>query len=294
MSEVITTIAAMAASAAVGFSGKWGEVMGQETIALLKKYFKELNPKAAVKADANAAKMIASLGIRLSRLEEEGAVDRAMYERALEDPGFGILLKSALWGAAQTDAPEKHYLLAHLLAERLASEPETLLSLSSRLACDVVLNTTTTQLRTLGAIATFNILQPRCFRGLVINKVDPSEYASRYNAFLAEEIPPHSDLHPTRDDLDHLEATGCLTQTPDEKKTLRERIDAQLPRIYSLSILTLFLRKPEAKTPLGLLDRFNESGILAYKVTPTGKALGLLTQGALTGKVYNLKDFFQP
>src|SRR5207245_2283184 len=96
----------------------------------------------------------------VERVEQSGTVPRERIEAAQDDPSFTVLLKDAVIASAQTDSPEKHRLLARLVADRLAVGSETTLALASANACDVIAHATRQQLRILGFLSVILHVRP--------------------------------------------------------------------------------------------------------------------------------------
>ena len=59
-------------------------------------------------------------------------------EHAAADPDYTTLLQEAALGAARTNSVQKHKLLARLVTNRLAAEPDSLRTLAAHMACNAV------------------------------------------------------------------------------------------------------------------------------------------------------------
>jgi hypothetical protein len=109
---------------ALEYGGKW-----------LATRFRDHYPRAVEKAKDNSRDFVNKLAERVAQLTERQQVDRAIIDRALEEPSFGVILQKALIGSSQTESQEKHELLARLVAMKLDAPQESLRSVVAPLAC---------------------------------------------------------------------------------------------------------------------------------------------------------------
>ena len=117
MPEPITTI--LAAGAAGAATGKFVEKAWDSGERWIRAFFRDHQGKLIEKAADNSKAFLNELAAKVARLEESQQVDRAVIDRALEEPNFGALLQKALIGSAQTASDEKHDILASLVTNRL-------------------------------------------------------------------------------------------------------------------------------------------------------------------------------
>ena len=117
----------------------------------------------------------------------------------LEDPSFSVVLQKSILSAAQTDNQNTHDLLARLVSERIQSPPESLLSMASKIACDVVSSITPNQLMMLDLLANIMWLKPA-------TKLDSSEVSS----WLHPRMSIASQVNIIYLDYMHLESLSCI------------------------------------------------------------------------------------
>ena len=82
-------------------------------------YFRDHRHEAIAKAEENAIHCVNLIAQKVHRLEEDAQLNRALFDRALVEPDFGLLLQKALIGAAQTEDGTKREVLAELVSNRL-------------------------------------------------------------------------------------------------------------------------------------------------------------------------------
>lgn len=173
---------------ALDAGGKW-----------LTSYFENHHEKAKAKGAENAQEFLQNLAGRVAKLEREQRVSAEALAGASEHPDFSITLQKALLSAAQTDDKNKHDLLARLVAERIQAPPESMVSLASKLACEVISYLTPGQLMILGLATS-------------IYHVAPSQRLSNVQVlpWLHRNIGPFMDARPTHLDYAHLESLSCI------------------------------------------------------------------------------------
>ena len=178
--------------------------LGQKWIA---SYFRGHRHEAIAKAEENSAHWMNLIAQKVQRLEEDAQLNRALFDRALVEPDFGLLLQRALIGAAQTEDGTKREVLAELVSNRLTSESESLYAVAAQSAADVVTKCTPTQLKILAFAANFAkvkiIPEGRSF---------PTEES--FEAFCRERFEERFsqlvNLPVGRLDTQHLEALSCF------------------------------------------------------------------------------------
>ena len=99
MSDPISTI--LIAGAAGGGAGKLVEKTWEFGEKLLATRFKDHYPRAVEKAKDNSRDFVNKLAVKVAQLEEQQQVDRAIIDRALDEPSFGVILQKALIGSSQ-------------------------------------------------------------------------------------------------------------------------------------------------------------------------------------------------
>ena len=95
------------------------------------------------------------LAQKVKQLEESKQISQEKINSAQDHPDFSALLQKALLTSAQTDNKDKHVILARLVSERLKTEPESILALGSKMACDAISYATVNQLMILGLAVNF-------------------------------------------------------------------------------------------------------------------------------------------
>jgi hypothetical protein len=123
MSDPISTI--IIAGAAGGGASKLVEKAWESGEKWLATFFKDHHARAVEKAKDNSKDFLNKLTEKVAQLEERQQVDRAMIDRALEEPSFGVILQKALIGSSQTESEEKHELLAKLVTMKLVAPQES-------------------------------------------------------------------------------------------------------------------------------------------------------------------------
>ena len=180
---------------AVEYGGKW-----------LAARFKDHYPRAVEKAKDNSRDFLNKLAEKVGQLEERQQVDRAIIDRALEEPSFGVLLQKALIGSSQTESPEKHELLAKLVAMKLTAPQESLRSVVVPLACEAVTHLTHNQLKILGIQTILTLIHPSFSESLVQTE---SDFLNVCRGWLEARLAPFTDVQICRIDLLHLESLSC-------------------------------------------------------------------------------------
>ena len=160
------------------------------------------------KATENSKDFLNKLAEKVAQLEERQEVDRAIIDRALEEPSFGVILQKALIGSAQTESPEKHELLAELVATKLAAPQESVRSVVAHLACEAVPHLTHNQLKILGIQTVLTVIHPG-FNELLVQT--EGDFFNACNYWLTSRLTPFADVPVRRIDLLHLESLSCVT-----------------------------------------------------------------------------------
>lgn len=178
--------------------------LGQKWIT---SYFRDQRPEAMVKAEENAAQCVDIIAKKVQSLEEDARLNRSLFDRALVEPDFGILLQKALIGAAQTEDPTKKGVLAEIVTNRLTAESESLYSVAAQTAAETVAKCTPIQLKILAFAANFSKVK------VIPRKVRFDSHGA-FVAFCQEQFEmrfgPLVDLPVSRIDVRHLEALSCF------------------------------------------------------------------------------------
>ncbi len=136
-------------------------------------------------------------------------------EQALADPDYTSLFQEAVLGAARTNSVQTHKILARLVTERLAAEPDSLRTLASHMACDAVLQLSPKHLRFLGFMAILYAMDtPDYVKGVSGETgVDSDQKTFEKGlSWLSDELSPLLPIgEMTHADYSHLEAVSCIT-----------------------------------------------------------------------------------
>lgn len=189
----------MLGAAVGGATGKFTEKAYDSLSVWVGSYFSNHQPKAQEKAQQNSLDFLVELSQRVQKLESDKIVPIERIEKAQEDPDFSATLQKALLVSAQTDNKDKHKLLAQVLSERLCAESESLLTLVSKLAVEVISSITPNQLNILAFSAEM----------FYITSSTKLEW-DQFNLWLIERYTPYKDMTISTLDLVHLESLSCL------------------------------------------------------------------------------------
>lgn len=250
----------IALGAAVGGgAGKFVEKAWDSGEKWITSYFANHQAKAREKAEENSADFLRSLGQRVSQLEQSKAMSEEELASAQEQPDFSVVLHKAILSAAQTDNKSKHDLLSRLVAERLQSTPESLLSMASKMACDAISYTTPNQLLILGLLA--NILY-----------IQPSDKLSKpqYMGWLQARLSPFIDVNPAPLDYTHLESLSCLKFESFLSRDLTKTLTQKMGSDFDYADFT------DTKLGKRLLEIWDGKALKSCQLTSVGQLLGVM------------------
>ncbi len=198
----------MTIGAAVGgAAGKLVEKIWDSGEKWLQSYFKDHKVAAQEKAEVNTMDFLNELAIRVKQIEDSKQISKERIESAQDHPDFSAMLQKAILTSAQTDNKNKHIILARLVSERLKSEPESILALSSKMACDAISFVTVNQLMLLGLAVNLYYIRSNLFSPLEINKTN---YQLFMDNWLIRRLKPYQTIKYRDIDLIHLESISCL------------------------------------------------------------------------------------
>jgi hypothetical protein len=274
-------------SAVGGLAGKLTEKAWDSGEKWLASYFKDHHPKAQEMAMQNSLEFLAEVAQRVHQLELEAKDDQKIkqqIESALEDPDFSALLKDALIASSRTDSEEKHKILARIVSERLYSQSEGLLALTSTLACNAVKHLTLKQIRLLGLITFVGHIRP----DEIPIGVRSENYGRWYAEWLAARLSLHLPIElPRGIDFSHLESVSCIqyqmTIYWDLKKLLRP---PSTEFGHSWSFEDFIQNNEQGKQ----LNELWKSGVKHVKPTTTGYLIGIYVHDEL-GKERTIIDW---
>lgn len=272
MPEPISMIAVGAAIG--GAAGKFVEKAWDSGEKWLSNYFENHRPKAQDKAKENAGHFIEKLGRNIKVIEDSRTISKDKIENAQEQPDFSALLQKSIINAAQTESEEKHDILARIITERLQANNESLLALSTRIACEVVPSLTERQLQILGLSSNIYVIIP-------LQKLNEEQYFQ----WLINRFLPYKNLSYTHLDMLHIEALSC------------GKFDFFLSRDLK-DILTkknndIFNYEQFANNDIGkyILTMWGPSKLESFTLTSIGQLIGIMVSDRLSNSKTSLANW---
>ncbi len=267
-------------SAVGGLAGKLTEKAWDSGEKWLASYFKDHHPKAQETATQNSLEFLAEVAQRVHQLELEAKDDQKIkqqIESALEDPDFSALLKDALIASSRTDSEEKHKVLARIVSERLRSQSEGLLALTSTLACDAVKHLTLKQIRLLGIVTLIGHIRPTEFP---VNVRKPETLGRWYSIWWAEQLAFHLPIEsPMYLDLSHLESVSCIQYQMSVYQNLKVVMSMPSAKFGQNWPFDDLIQNSEQGRQLNELW---ESGLSHSRPTTVGHLIGIYVHDGLT------------
>lgn len=245
---------------------------GQKWIA---SYFRDHKPEAIAKANANAESCINLIAQKVNQLEEDAQLNRALFEKALNEPDFGVLLQKTLIGSAQTGDTDKQELLANLLTNRLTAETDSLYSVVSHLACEAVTHCTARHLRILGFASSIYLECDRLNMPFDTNQ----EFQDFCKWWFEHRFTPYVGLEARMIDLFHLEAVSCISTRLPANGILDPIVSRWKSGDFQLSVSELesFTVGPTIQTLWG------RGHICGVKLTTVGQLIGTMVSDSICG-----------
>lgn len=205
-------LSVIAIGAAVGgAAGKFVEKAwdsGEKWITTYFKYHKEV---AQIQATENSMDFLNELAKKIKNLEDSHQITKEKIDSAQDHPDFSILLQKALITSSQTEDKDKHKILAKIVSERMKSNPETILSLSSKMACDAISFATNNQLMILGLAVNFFGIRPNFYNQA--NIFTQEQFQENVDNYLIIRLKPYQNIFIREIDIAHLESLSCLKNT---------------------------------------------------------------------------------
>lgn len=135
----------------VGVAGGTGKQLAEASWKRVAHYLSD--GKAEEQFRRNVKSMLDDLDSRIQLVEQDTAYGPAFIRKAFEQPSFRVLLQQAILSSGQSSEPRKHALLAKIILERIKEgNPESILAITSRMACEAVALLTPHQIRALGLV----------------------------------------------------------------------------------------------------------------------------------------------
>lgn len=257
-----------------GAAGKFVEKAWDSGEKWIASYFAYHHGKSQEKAKENSLSFLTDLASRVEALENSRVLSPEQISASQEHPDFSVVLQKAMISASQTESKEKHHLLSRLVAERMKASPESLLALTSKMACDAISFTTSNQLQLLGLIA--NILY-----------IGPNAKLSKenYMGYLLARLGPFSTIRPRNLDYIHLEALSCLKfetfLTRDLNKILTDKNKGEFD-------FDLFKNNPVGQ---GIFDIWENHALKSTQLTSIGQMIGVMVSDQTTNSVTNMSGW---
>lgn len=198
----------IAIGAAVGgAAGKFVEKAWDSGEKWIQTYFKDHSEIAQKEATENTLDFLNVLAQKVKQLEDSKQIPQDKIDSAQDHPDFSALLHKALLTSAQTDNKNKHIILARLVSERLKSEPESILALGSKMACDAISYATIDQLMILGLASNLYGIRPKPFPATGIQE---NNFQTWLDGWITERLKPYQNIKFRAIDITHLESLSCL------------------------------------------------------------------------------------
>lgn len=240
-------------------------------------------PKAKENAKQNSLKFLNDVAQRIQQLEEGAQEDQQIKEKiisALEGPDFSLLLQDALYASARTDNEDKHKILARIVSERLLSQPDDLVTLTSTLACEAVKHLAPKHMRYL-ALATFvYFIRPHKYPEVIFQTEHPELAGSFYTEWLERHLSFILPIEPMRQrDFSHLESVSCLRKETLITRNLLQLMTPPVEQELDWS-LDEFINNNTGQQ----LKEIWEGGMDQITLTSAGNLIGIYVHDELSGK----------
>ena len=259
-------------SAAAGATaGKFVEKAWDSGDKWIQTFFKDHKQIAQQKATENTMDFLNELAQKVKQLEDSKQVSEDRINTAQDHPDFSALLQKALLTSAQTDNKDKHIILARLVSERLKSNPESILALGSKMACDVISYATVDQLMILGFAVNFYGIRPNPFPPSGIQENDFQMWLDKW---LTARLKPYQNIKLRAIDITHLESLSCLKVNTFIGRNLNEMFSKDVFKFDFEQLRDSDLRESMKKTW--------EEGLQKIDLTTVGQIIGVSVSDLLT------------
>jgi hypothetical protein len=245
------------------------------------------HPKEAQEsAQHNVNNFFGEVNIRVGALEKLNENIEDEEKRALSDPDYTYLLYEAVLGAARTNSEQKHKLLARLVTDRLAAEPDSLRTLAAHMACNAVPQLSNMHLKLLGVLY---IIRHQPAPSYIMD-LPYDERIDVGTKWCLTEIAPFIPIGEITDlDFAHLTAVSCITyvpqsfpsligglgKEPDYWKLLTLVYDKFISREDHLHQVRWIPEIGEDKIGKDLLSFWDNSDMRKASLTPAGSLIGM-------------------
>lgn len=262
----------IAIGAAVGgAAGKFVEKAWDSGEKWIQTFFKDHKEVAQQKATENTMDFLNELAQKVKQLEESKQISQEKINSAQDHPDFSALLQKALLTSAQTDNKDKHVILARLVSERLKTEPESILALGSKMACDAISYATVNQLMILGLAVNFYGVRPNPYPPLGVNETNFQEWLDNW---LITRLKPYQNITFRPIDITHLESLSCLK--------VNTFIGRGLNDMFKKDNLSYDFEKMKDVTLKTSMKKVWDEGLQKIDLTTVGQIIGVSVSDLLT------------
>lgn len=275
--KTVVMTAGMTSALVTGFGKVIAEDLWKGFKAIVLSPFQ--NPKVAEEAERRATATLDKVAQRLHDLEQASAMDRTILNRALEDPGFALMLQSALIHSAETSDEAKHDLLARLITARLLADAETPQAMVIPLACTAIPRLRAPNFAELAIHAVFRFGVPSFSDAA---KTSEPQFLLECDNRFSTLLQPFDRTIIAAHDLTHLESAGCgsmlMAQMADSREGVSKwKTETNYLTMAKLRAMPFFGRMKPTWTGVFTMFRPNTCGEIIGLATleATGADIGL-------------------